>query len=241
MMELTDNDLMRKYAHIYQAREAAKARAEVQSLRQEQAPLVEQIQLLQNEYAMATDRLAGLVEGSAKDNNHNMELLKLRGEVGMLRQQADDSHQKELIAEQTLAETLSYKAQFNKEEQKAVNDMKMLTLAMRIYANDNGGVFTDNVLELTNELGGYFDSTRKTSHEFDSVNVGAVKLNTNNGTIIGPDNMVQFREHVARQAPDGTWRRIYVFADGRVITANSVDGNFDAWETANTFLARQNN
>jgi len=35
---------------------------------------------------------------------------------------------------------------------------------------------------------------------------------------------------LARQASDGTWKRIYGFADGRVVTARSHDGNFDTWE-----------
>jgi hypothetical protein len=47
--------------------------------------------------------------------------------------------------------------------------------------------------------------------------------------------MVELRERLARQAPDGTWQRIYGFADGSVQTATSYDGNFDAWEKANTY------
>ena len=32
------------------------------------------------------------------------------------------------------------------------------------------------------------------------------------------------------QNPGGTWERIYCFADGRVLTEYSADGNFDAFE-----------
>jgi hypothetical protein len=48
-------------------------------------------------------------------------------------------------------------------------------------------------------------------------------------------NLLELREIFARQATDGTWRRIYGFADGRVVTAISNDGNFDAWEKVNTY------
>ena len=49
-----------------------------------------------------------------------------------------------------------------------------------------------------------------------------------------PD-MVEMRERLARQAPDGTWNRIYGLADGSVQTAASNDGNFAAWEKVNTY------
>jgi len=221
---------------IYQAKEAAEAHAEVQALQQQQAPLAEQIRQLQKDLATATNRLADAMVDLAKINGNDTELLKLRGKVGVLRRQADEANNKAMMAEQKLAETLSYKAEFIKQEEASANNMKMLSLAMRIYAQDNGGVFTNNLVVMTNELGNTFDAIQKASYEFDFVNSGAVKLNTKDGTIIGPDNSVQWREHVARQAPDGTWHRTYVFADGRVIVANTIDGNFDAWERANTYV-----
>jgi hypothetical protein len=46
--------------------------------------------------------------------------------------------------------------------------------------------------------------------------------------------MVELRERMARQAPDGTWSRIYGLADGSVHIATSYDGNFEAWEKVNT-------
>ncbi|HTB84478.1 MAG TPA: sigma-70 family RNA polymerase sigma factor [Candidatus Sulfotelmatobacter sp.] len=221
---------------IYQAKEAARDRAELRTLQEQQAPLVEQIRQLQNDLAMATNRLAGAALDLAKNNGNDRELLKLRGEVGVLQRQTEEANQKAMTAEQKLAEALSYKAKFTKEEGTAVNNMKMLSLAMRLYAGDNDGVFTNNLLLMTNELGNSFAAVLQASYEFDFVNAGAVKLNPKDGTIIGPDNSVQWREHIARQAPDGSWDRTYVFSDGRVIVANTIDGNFDAWERANTYL-----
>jgi DNA-directed RNA polymerase specialized sigma24 family protein len=67
---------------IYQAKEAAKARAEVQTLQQQQVPLTEQIQQLQAERDKATNTIAWLKEELTKNKANNLELLKLRGQTG---------------------------------------------------------------------------------------------------------------------------------------------------------------
>lgn len=75
-------------AGIYETRQAAQLRDHVQTLQQQQVPLVGQIQQLQVNYADATNRLAGLLaENSRLNRNPNQtELLKLRGEVTRLRE-----------------------------------------------------------------------------------------------------------------------------------------------------------
>ena len=227
-------------AGAYAIKQAHDARAEAQKLQAQQAPLAEQVQQLQAERDKATNQIAWLNEELARNEKNNLELLKLRGEIGVLRQQADDANHKALISEQKLAETLSYKAQFAKEESKTVSDIKVLRLAMCMYASDNNGIFTNDLVKMTNYLGYSFEEIRQTSSAFDYINVGAVKFNTKDGTIIGPGNMVQLRERMARQAPDGTWHRTYVLADGSTIVADTIDGNFDAWEKANTYIPPTN-
>ncbi|HAO77440.1 MAG TPA: hypothetical protein DCQ92_00415 [Verrucomicrobia subdivision 3 bacterium] len=85
-------------AGIYQARQAAQLREQNQTLQQSQAPLAEQIRQLQRERDDATNRLAGLRDELAKGKSNNLELLKLRNEITMLRRSqtanqklADDS------------------------------------------------------------------------------------------------------------------------------------------------------
>ena len=56
----------------------------------------------------------------------------------------------------------------------------------------------------------------------------------------GEDFAVMLRERLPRQAPDGTWTRLYGLADGSVQTATSYDGNFDAWEKVNTYTPPAN-
>jgi RNA polymerase sigma factor (sigma-70 family) len=76
-------------ASIYQARQASQSREQVEMLQQQQAPLAQQIQQLQNERAEATNRLATATAEIAQlnSNQNQAELLKLRGQVGTLRQQ----------------------------------------------------------------------------------------------------------------------------------------------------------
>jgi len=73
---------------MYQAHQAATLRSENRLLQQQQAPLAEQLQQLQRERDDATNRLASLAEEMAKRKNNEAELLKLRGEVAMLRADA---------------------------------------------------------------------------------------------------------------------------------------------------------
>jgi RNA polymerase sigma factor (sigma-70 family) len=75
-------------AGIYEARQASRLRVQVQTLQQQIAPLSAQIQQLQRERSEATNRLGTMNEENArlKSGQNLAELLKLRGEVGVLRQ-----------------------------------------------------------------------------------------------------------------------------------------------------------
>lgn len=72
-------------AGIYEARQASTLRAEVQALQEQQAPLVQQNQQLQNERDDATSRLARLDDEVEIAKRNSSELLRLRGEVAQLR------------------------------------------------------------------------------------------------------------------------------------------------------------
>ena len=70
---------------VYEAHRASQLHEQNQAFQQRQAPLVEQLGLLQRQRDDATNRLASLVDELAKTKNNNIELLKLRGEVARLR------------------------------------------------------------------------------------------------------------------------------------------------------------
>ena len=79
---------------IYKAHQATQLRDQIQTLQQQQAPLVEQIRQLQDERDDATNRLGGVLAENEqlKSGRDDDELLKLRGEVGTLRAQLAKSN-----------------------------------------------------------------------------------------------------------------------------------------------------
>jgi RNA polymerase sigma factor (sigma-70 family) len=83
---------------IYEARQAWRLREQVQTLRQQQAPLTEQIAQLKSDNERLSNQLVRANRGPSLSNDRLRELLRLRGEVGALRQR-----QREL--EQTVAAT----------------------------------------------------------------------------------------------------------------------------------------
>jgi RNA polymerase sigma factor (sigma-70 family) len=85
---------------IYEARQASNLQAQVQMLQQQQAPLAEQVAQLKSDNGSLAHRLAQANKSPSLSSDRLRELLKLRGEVGLLRRQ-----QREL--ERAAAETQS--------------------------------------------------------------------------------------------------------------------------------------
>ena len=212
-------------ALVVQHQAQTKLRDEGESLRQQIAQLQANNESLSNHLAAAAD--AKPSSAQSLPNGQSSGLLKLRGEVGVLQRQASEASQEAQVAEQKLATALSAKAQFASHQSAIINAAKQVGLAMRVFSGDHENQFPTNFLQLTNELGNSFSIRGIELFSFEFVNAGAVSLDH--------PNMVELRERLARQAPDGTWQRIYGFADGSVQTATSYDGNFDAWEKANTY------
>jgi RNA polymerase sigma factor (sigma-70 family) len=75
---------------VYEARQAARLRAQVQTLEQQQVPWSEQVQQLTQEREGAKRQLAGLRKENEELNGNTAEVLRLRGEVSRLRQEATD-------------------------------------------------------------------------------------------------------------------------------------------------------
>jgi RNA polymerase sigma factor (sigma-70 family) len=74
-------------AGIYEARQASTLRSEVQILQQHQASLTAQIQQLQSERDNAARQRTAIDSDNQRSNVDTSELLRLRGEVGLLRRQ----------------------------------------------------------------------------------------------------------------------------------------------------------
>jgi len=88
-------------AGIYEAKQTHNARAEMQALQRQQAPLVEQIQQLQEQQKRDSNTISGLNEELANNVKNSSELLTLRGQVGVLRSQLADARQAATKTQQT--------------------------------------------------------------------------------------------------------------------------------------------
>ena len=75
-------------AGIYEAHKASALQTQVQALQQQQAPLAEQNRQLSTERDEATRQVAGLRDENERLNSNTAELVRLRGEVAALRNQA---------------------------------------------------------------------------------------------------------------------------------------------------------
>jgi len=212
-------------AFMVQHQAQEKLRVENESLRQ-------QVAQWQTDNDSLSNRLAAVGDPKSLSDEQFNELLKLRGEVGMLRNQVieigklrEENRQisRELAdATQTLQSLPSpEQALFNKKRVQAVNDAKMVGLAMRIWAGDNNDQYPTNFEDMTNELGGV-TNVMHFKEAFEFVNAGVANEHY--------PQMLMLREITPLQAPDGKWERAYGFADGSVQTITSNDGNFDDWE-----------
>ena len=201
-----------------------KALQESLALRQQIASLAAENQALANRPAPAR---------SLADDQLR-ELMRLRGEVGLLREktnvvgklrqensglQANLQTEKKRVVEEI--------GRFQALSAKTVNAAKLLGLTALLLANESNHVYPTNILMISNDLvqGGFpKDFPLET---FELVNVGQANRDQ------WPRGVFA-REAVPRQSPLGGWERIYLLSDGSVQTAAVLDGNFDAWEQDNT-------
>ncbi|MCC6819790.1 MAG: sigma-70 family RNA polymerase sigma factor, partial [Verrucomicrobia subdivision 3 bacterium] len=79
---------------IYEARQASRLRSQVQTLQQQRAAPAEQMEQLTRERDDATRQLAVLRDDNERLNRNTTELLKLRGEIGLLRRQVNSNASK---------------------------------------------------------------------------------------------------------------------------------------------------
>jgi RNA polymerase sigma factor (sigma-70 family) len=87
-------------AGIYEARQASNVRELNKTLQQQQAPLIGQIERLTDEQNSLSNRLAGLRDDNERLKSNTTELLRLRGEVAMLRRQTKKSVEPEAAPQQ---------------------------------------------------------------------------------------------------------------------------------------------
>jgi RNA polymerase sigma factor (sigma-70 family) len=151
---------------IFEAHQAAQLREQNQTLQQQQTSLAEQIRQLRQERDDTTNQLMALLAENEqlKSNPNRTELLKLRGEIGALRQHSDDlgrlqqenrDLQSQIAAQSDLTNRVSTEDQFNLRQTHAVDAMTTLLTAFKNYTAKNNGQYPVNFDQLiaSGELG----------------------------------------------------------------------------------------
>lgn len=196
-------------------------------LRDESAALRQQ--LCQLEQPSASPPLTSNADSDELENllREHSELLKLRGEVGVLRDTMEKK-QGELAAAQSQnaqMQTLS-NAQLKADwaiTSSDLNVLKHIGVACRNYAANNGNLLPTNIGQIQNDkYVEYPTGVGPNSYEFFDY---GQPLPTS-----APGYYPLARESQALLYPSGQWKRVYLLADGSVQIGTSDDGNFDSWE-----------
>ena len=168
------------------------------------------------------------------------ELLRLRGEVGVLRRQTNEFgklreenqqlHTGQDVTKEQMARLLNEAQNYVKLHQiDAHNALKIIGLATRRYADDHGGRYPTNFDQIIDDLDGStnFGSNIRLD-DFEFVNAGLPSERY--------PQMIIFRQRFPVRTENGKWSRVYGTVDGSVLTETSADGNFDDFERQHVVL-----
>lgn len=210
-------------------------------LREQNESLARLVRQLTADNLDLSNRLATAIPPARMSNGQMDELLRLRGEVGTLRRQIGQMAQLRDENGRLQAALANANARIETAHNPAapvdpveqyrintVNAAKQIGLAMRIFGGDNSDQYPTNLDQIIEYLGSATNFIGGVKlDDFELVNVGVPDLERQ-------PNAIALRQKTPIQTPGGSWYRIYCMADGSVQTAESPDGNFDAWEKQNT-------
>jgi RNA polymerase sigma factor (sigma-70 family) len=190
-------------------------------LRAKNEALTQQLAQLKTDNESLSSRLATAGNSKSLPDEQLNELLRLRGEIGVLRRQTNE-------LEKMQGENQASAADLYKRHKRVSDEMQQVAGMMRPLAYFNNGQYPTNVDQFYDEvkhqeiqLPEKFGKIQFGDFEF----VGTKMVDENNIT-----RVIVLRERVPYQTPDGKWERAYAFAAGNVAMQTSDDGNFDAFE-----------
>ncbi len=217
---------------IYEARRASRLLDQVQGLQRQQEPLLEQLQQLQQERDEAKRQLAALRDEKEHLDPNTAELLRLRGDMGVLRKQLAEANVAKSQSSAPVVQT-SQPADLLEQQRRMARlkglDGRNYSMHFVLFASDNQGWFPTSWQQVASFTNDYPVSG---TNEFEIIHkrpVNLFELGTNAGKTI------LVREFLAWPTFDGQWGRIYGFADGHSDVIILPDGSFTAWEQQNTF------
>ena len=218
---------------VIQHQAQAKMRQADATLRQQ----ADQLAQLQAEHDRLSNRLPRTNRSFADDRLS--ELLRLRSEAAMLRQQTNGlaalQEENRRMREQNSQQSNQVKTPLQLKEEGVVRSRvaKNFMLAFRLYAMDNHDQLPASFDQVTRYLPDACEADPvladlaefvQMTNRFEILYSGPLDAITNEG------NVIVLREKQARQWADGSWSKVYGFADGHSETRGSTDGNFDDWE-----------
>jgi hypothetical protein len=178
--------------------------------------------------------------------NEHIELLRLRGEVGVLRSQLAEAQRQATSNKANPRSASDSRASVDREAAARAYAMRAYisdwTRAFYNCAMDNGGQFpttfkaaqayydTAKAVARPGQVGrsarstAYYQSL--TPDDLEIVYQGSL------ATLTNAANTIVIRERLPRQRSDGTWARNYGFADGASLQRVEAEGDFEAWEKA---------
>ena len=214
--------------HLVQQRETNRLRTENQNL-------ITQQQKLTGERDSALVFAAGNKDELERLQKNQSDLLRLRGEVGMLRKQngeLEKLHDKkpQLQAISTDTEQPLQPEGDLANEQVPAADISKLTAAklfgqaMRLYSGQNEQQFPTSFDQIIPYLGGKTNPVVNDLSQFEIIFQGTT---TN---LPSPGSIIVIREKEAWQTADGKWARAYGFADAHSEIQYAANGDFTVWE-----------
>ena len=208
-----------------------------EKLRAENGSLTQQLAQLKTDNESLSNRLAAAGDSKSLSDDKLNELLRLRGEVGILRRQAGEigklrEENQQLRKEVQEQIQLPTQGQYEWHQTNSENAARHIELGMLMFASDgnnqypNNFQYPTNLAQVSNYIEGFTNQTSGigTNH-FEIVNPGLIITNSQDTA-----RKMMLRERSPYRTPDGKWARMYGFADGHVEVQISDDGNFDAWE-----------
>jgi len=192
--------------------------------------LAAQNQTLMAQQAQATPAQNAAPAPASDKSNHDTtpqtdpnEVLRLRGQVGELRQQTNE------LGQAQAATRSAQEKQISEQIKKNAGQM-MLGVRLLMASSANKFILT-NINQLKKAPPGAIHAD----------------INLDNFEIIPQPapldetypEVAVFRERTPRRTADGKWARVYGMVDGQAIEQISADGNFDAWEKQHLMPAQK--
>ena len=206
---------------VVQHQTQQKQRADNESLTQQLAQLKTDNESLSNRLVTAGD------SKSLTDKQLN-ELLKLRGEVGTLKNQLATAAK--IQAQTTVhVDRANQPADLLEQQKRTIQakagDAHIYLSAFMDYADSHNGQFPTNWDQIRDKYNNAPGLTG--TNDFEIVYQGPLNWNTL-GTNL--ESTILIREYLAWPTYDGKWGKVYGFANGSSEPIILSDGNFTAWE-----------